>query len=152
MCGSCVHKTAEGDPAMTHVLLIGNGAREHAIAEAIRRSERNPRLYSFMKTNNPGIASLSEKVCLGRYDEPEAIAAFARETGVAFAIVGPEDPLRRRGRPCSIGHPGRGTNPIPGPSGNIEVLHTKPAGKIRNPRKPALPEFPIVGRYRGLLR
>ncbi|MCX5819073.1 MAG: phosphoribosylamine--glycine ligase [Deltaproteobacteria bacterium] len=78
---------------MTHVLLIGNGAREHAIAEAIRRSEQNPRLYSFMKTNNPGIASLSEKVRLGRYDEPETIVAFARETGVAFAVVGPEDPL-----------------------------------------------------------
>ncbi len=57
------------------------------------RSGRNPRLYSFMKTNNPGIASLSEEVRLGRYDEPEAIVAFARETGVAFAVVGPEDPL-----------------------------------------------------------
>ena len=78
---------------MTHVLLIGNGAREHAIAEAIRRSGRNPRLYSFMKTNNPGIASLSEEVRLGRYDEPEAIVAFAREADVAFAVVGPEDPL-----------------------------------------------------------
>jgi phosphoribosylamine--glycine ligase len=78
---------------MTQVLLIGNGAREHAIAEAILRSERNPRLYSFMKTNNPGIAALSEKVRLGRYDEPEAIATFARETGTAFAVVGPEDPL-----------------------------------------------------------
>ena len=78
---------------MTHVLLIGNGAREHAIAEAIRRSGRNPRLYSFMKTNNPGIASLSEEVRLGRYDEPEAIAAFALEADVAFAVVGPEDPL-----------------------------------------------------------
>jgi phosphoribosylamine---glycine ligase len=78
---------------MTHILLIGNGAREHAIAETIRRSGRNPRLYSFMKTNNPGIASLSEEVRLGRYDDPEAIAAFARETGVAFAVVGPEDPL-----------------------------------------------------------
>ncbi|MFZ4437429.1 MAG: phosphoribosylamine--glycine ligase [Syntrophales bacterium] len=78
---------------MTHVLLIGNGAREHAIAEAIRRSAKNPRLYSFMKTNNPGIASLSEKSCLGRYDKPEAIVAFARDTGVTFAIVGPEEPL-----------------------------------------------------------
>lgn len=78
---------------MTHVLLVGNGAREHAIAEAILRSERDPRLYSFMKTNNPGIAVLSEKIRLGRYDEPEAIVAFARETGVAFAVVGPEDPL-----------------------------------------------------------
>jgi len=78
---------------MTHVLLIGNGAREHAIAEAIRRSAQSPLLYSFMKTNNPGIASLSEKICLGRYDEPDAIVAFARDAGVAFAIVGPEDPL-----------------------------------------------------------
>ena len=78
---------------MTHVLLIGNGAREHAIAEAIRRSAQIPRLYSFMKTNNPGIASLSEKICLGRYAEPEAIVAFARDAGVDFAIVCPEDPL-----------------------------------------------------------
>ncbi|MCE5263037.1 MAG: phosphoribosylamine--glycine ligase [Deltaproteobacteria bacterium] len=78
---------------MTHVLLIGNGAREHAIAEAILRSGQDPQLYSFMKTNNPGIASLSEKVRLGRYDEPEAIVAFAQETGAAFAVVGPEAPL-----------------------------------------------------------
>ena len=62
---------------MTHVLLIGNGAREHAIAEAIRRSEQSPRLYSFMKTNNPGIAALSEEICLGRYDRPkERLEAF----------------------------------------------------------------------------
>ncbi|MBN2437406.1 MAG: phosphoribosylamine--glycine ligase [Deltaproteobacteria bacterium] len=80
---------------MTHVLLIGNGAREHAIAETIRRSQREPRLYSFMKTNNPGIASLSEEVCLGRYDDPDAVVAFARESDVAFAVIGPEDPLSR---------------------------------------------------------
>ena len=78
---------------MTRVLLIGNGAREHAIAEAIRCSRREPRLYSFMKTNNPGIASLSEEIRIGRYDDLDAIIAFARETDVAFAIVGPEDPL-----------------------------------------------------------
>jgi phosphoribosylamine---glycine ligase len=78
---------------MTNVLLIGNGAREHAIAEAIARSERTPCLYSFMKTNNPGIASLSRQVRMGRYAEPETIVAFARETGADFAFVGPEDPL-----------------------------------------------------------
>jgi phosphoribosylamine---glycine ligase len=78
---------------MTHVLLIGNGAREHAIAEAILRSERKPRLYSFMKTNNPGIASLAEEVRLGRYDEMEAIVAFALGAGITFAFVGPEEPL-----------------------------------------------------------
>jgi len=78
---------------MTNVLLIGNGAREHAIAEAIMRSAREPRLYSFMKTNNPGIASLSEQICLGRYDQPEAVVAFAGDSRTEFAVVGPEDPL-----------------------------------------------------------
>ena len=78
---------------MTHVLLIGNGAREHAIAEAVARSSRNPRLSTFMKTNNPGIASLASEVRIGRYDAPEAIIAFAKETGAEFAVIGPEDPL-----------------------------------------------------------
>jgi len=78
---------------MTRVLLVGNGAREHAIAEAIRRSKKNPCLYSFMKTNNPGIASLSETVRLGRYDDPQAITDFAGECKVDFAFVGPEEPL-----------------------------------------------------------
>ena len=78
---------------MTHVLLIGNGAREHAIAEAIMRSGRNPRLFAFMKTNNPGIASLATEVRIGRYNEPEAIIAFAKEARIEFAVIGPEDPL-----------------------------------------------------------
>ncbi len=66
---------AEGDLLMTRVLLIGNGAREHAIAEAILRSEQKPRLYSFMKTKNPGIASVSEVVCIGRHDDPAGVVA-----------------------------------------------------------------------------
>mgnify|MGYP001592656966 CR=1 FL=1 len=80
---------------MTKVLLIGNGAREHAIAEAIMRSRQSPhpRLYAFMKTNNPGIAVLSEESRLGRYDDPEEIVSFAGKNNVDFAVVGPEDPL-----------------------------------------------------------
>jgi len=78
---------------MTHVLLIGNGAREHAIAEAIMRSGRNPLLFAYMKTNNPGIASLATEVRIGSYNEPEAIIAFAKEAQIEFAVIGPEDPL-----------------------------------------------------------
>ncbi len=80
---------------MTKVLLIGNGAREHAIAEAIMRSQKSPppRLYSFMKTNNPGIASFSEASRIGRYDNPEEIVDFASGSKVDFAVVGPEEPL-----------------------------------------------------------
>jgi phosphoribosylamine--glycine ligase len=78
---------------MIHVLLIGNGAREHAIADAIVRSKRDPRLFAYMKTNNPGIASLAEETMIGSYNASEAIIAFAKKAQVAFAVVGPEDPL-----------------------------------------------------------
>jgi phosphoribosylamine--glycine ligase len=78
---------------MPNILLVGNGAREHALAEAISRSEQKPRLFSFMKTNNPGIASLSEKIKLGGYADPGTITGFATENKIELAVIGPEDPL-----------------------------------------------------------
>ncbi len=78
---------------MPNILLIGNGAREHALAEAISRSEQKPWLFSFMKSNNPGIASLSAKTMLGGYADLKAIKEFASENKIEFAVIGPEDPL-----------------------------------------------------------
>ncbi len=78
---------------MSNVLLIGNGAREHAIAEAVLRSKREPRLFSYMKSNNPGIALLSEEAVIGDYSNFENIKKFAKECNIDFAIIGPEDPL-----------------------------------------------------------
>ncbi len=76
-----------------NVLLIGNGAREHAMAEAIVRSRYQPRLYAFMKSNNPGIATLSLETELGSYGDLEAICAKARTWSIDFAVIGPEAPL-----------------------------------------------------------
>ncbi len=78
---------------MPNILLLGNGAREHAIAEAISRSAPKPHLFSFMKANNPGIASLSETVKLGSYSDLQAITDFAAENKAEFTVIGPEDPL-----------------------------------------------------------
>ncbi len=78
---------------MLNILLIGNGAREHAIAEAIMRSGHQPRLFSYMKANNPGIASLSENIMNGNYTDLAAIVSFAQAHKVGFAVIGPEDPL-----------------------------------------------------------
>jgi phosphoribosylamine--glycine ligase len=132
---------------MTHVLLIGNGAREHVIAEAILRSERAPRLYSFMKTNNPGIAALSEKVRLGRYDEPEAIAAFARETGVDFAVVGPEDPLSH-GAVDALAASGI---PAVGPTRSLARLETSKSFTRNLLEKYGIPGNPRFRNFRSLV-
>ncbi|MDI6741374.1 MAG: phosphoribosylamine--glycine ligase [Smithella sp.] len=78
---------------MVNILLIGNGAREHALAEAIIRSPQKPRLFSFMKSNNPGIAALSEKIKSGSYSDLDAITKFAAENKIEFVVIGPEDPL-----------------------------------------------------------
>lgn len=78
---------------MYNVLLIGNGAREHAIAEAIVRSGHKPMLFSFMKANNPAIAALSSAVYIGSYDNLDDINTFARDNAIDFAVIGPEDPL-----------------------------------------------------------
>jgi len=74
------------------ILLIGNGAREHVIAETFRKNS-NVELYSFMKSKNPGIALLSKDIMLGSYSDLEGISNFAQKNNVDFAFIGPEDPL-----------------------------------------------------------
>jgi phosphoribosylamine--glycine ligase len=76
-----------------NVLLIGNGAREHALAEAITRSHHQPRLFAFMKSHNPGIAGLCAAYCRGSHADVSAVCAKAREWGINMAVIGPEDPL-----------------------------------------------------------
>ncbi len=76
-----------------NILLIGNGAREHVLAEALLRVTRPPALFAYMKSNNPGIAALAESTRIGGYGDLRAIRDWAKATGAAFAVIGPEDPL-----------------------------------------------------------
>ena len=79
---------------MTKILLIGNGAREHAIAEALVRGEGI--ICAFMSKMNPGIASLCNgNISLGDLNDFDKIIKYAKEQMIDFAIVGPEDPLSK---------------------------------------------------------
>src|SRR3989338_11173297 len=77
-----------------NVLLVGNSARGHAIAEAIIRSKPTPVLFAYMKANNPGIAALADKVQIGGYDDLKKIAGFARSQGASLAVIDSEEPLK----------------------------------------------------------
>jgi phosphoribosylamine--glycine ligase len=72
------------------VLVIGSGAREHALAWAIRRS---PSVSSvFVAPGNAGTALLARNVAIQSGDIP-ALIEFAKREEVDLTVVGPEGPL-----------------------------------------------------------
>ncbi|MBI2647702.1 phosphoribosylamine--glycine ligase [Candidatus Woesearchaeota archaeon] len=74
------------------ILIIGNGAREHVIAESLKRN-KGTKLYSYLKFKNPGILGLSENFEIGNYNELDKIKNFALKIRPDFAFIGPEEPL-----------------------------------------------------------
>ncbi len=77
---------------MKKILLIGTGAREHCIAEALTRNGR-AEVFTYGKARNPGLVALSKDYHLGGLTDFESLAAYAREIKPDFAFIGPDDPI-----------------------------------------------------------
>jgi len=71
------------------VLVVGTGARENAICEALKD---DCKLYSYMSNKNPGIAKIAS-FKQGDEGEIETVANYAVEQGIDIAVIGPEGPL-----------------------------------------------------------
>jgi phosphoribosylamine--glycine ligase len=71
-----------------NILVVGTGAREHAICNSIKDAE----LYSIMSNKNPGIARIS-KYQIGNEKDIEGVKKFAKSNNIDMAIIGPEAPL-----------------------------------------------------------
>lgn len=92
---------------MRKVMLIGSGAREHAIAYALTKNG-NVELYSCQGFANYGISRLSKEVIDTEKDYAEIIK-FGLKNHIDFAFVGPEaqltdgivDMLEENGIPCA---------------------------------------------------
>ena len=72
------------------VMVIGGGGREHAIVKKLRENREITELY--VLPGNGGMAGEAVCVNIGATDLP-AIAAFAKEKGIDYAVVTPDDPL-----------------------------------------------------------
>ena len=71
------------------VLVVGTGAREHAIADALKDDVE---LYCYMSKVNPGISKIAE-FAQGDEGEIEKVAKFAVDNNIDMAFIGPEAPL-----------------------------------------------------------
>jgi phosphoribosylamine---glycine ligase len=75
------------------VLVIGSGAREHAIAAALARSSHQPEIVCFGSARNPGIEKLCRAYKTGSMTNPGPMLVFGVDQRVTLCIVGPEAPL-----------------------------------------------------------
>ncbi len=73
------------------VLVIGSGAREHALAWKILRSEKVEELYAF--PGNAGIEEIAEIPKIK--NSVDDIAAFAEKEAIDLVVIGPEDYLAK---------------------------------------------------------
>ena len=72
------------------LLVIGSGGREHAIVRALKKSPRASEIH--VLPGNGGIAE--DAVCADiAATDIDGVVAYAREQGIDYAVVTPDDPL-----------------------------------------------------------
>ncbi|MGX1793973.1 phosphoribosylamine--glycine ligase [Microbacterium sp. NPDC055312] len=99
------------------ILVLGSGAREHAIILSLRSEQAGHEIFA--APGNAGIAQDATLVDLDQLDGA-AVAAFANERGIDLVVIGPEAPLvagvadvlRERGIP--VFGPGRAAAQLEG--------------------------------------
>jgi len=70
------------------ILVVGTGAREHAICNAVKDAE----LYSIMSNKNPGISRIS-KFQISSEKDLKGVKKYALDNNIDIAVIGPEAPL-----------------------------------------------------------
>lgn len=102
------------------ILLLGGGAREHAIGEALCHSKKNIELIVISHNFNPGLTALATNFILHDEKDVEGIIKKIKPLSIDFAVIGLEDPLAA-GLPDALEKIGI---PTVGPNLNAAKLET----------------------------
>ncbi|APF04772.1 phosphoribosylamine--glycine ligase [Legionella pneumophila] len=132
-----------------NILIVGSGAREHAIATALSKSENKPKIYCFGTTRNPGIQNLTSDYWVGDITVSEQVNQKAREWGIDLAIIGPEAPLEHAVADslwdCGV--------PVIGPRKNLAQIETSKSFARELMEKyqiPGLPKYKVFTCLEGI--
>ncbi|SNS94258.1 phosphoribosylamine--glycine ligase [Micrococcales bacterium KH10] len=72
------------------ILVLGSGAREHALVRALAEESANHEIHA--APGNPGIAERAALHAV-KADDPVAVVALVQELGPDLVVIGPEAPL-----------------------------------------------------------
>lgn len=75
------------------VLVVGSGAREHALAVALLASGGRPILYGYGAVAHPALVALSADWCTGDPCDVRAVVRQAQAWAIDLVLIGPEAPL-----------------------------------------------------------
>ena len=78
---------------VNNFLVIGSGAREHAIVNALYSSRLDSKIYCIGNSYNPGIMKLCFEYVVGDYNSSSFVVNYANKNKIDYAIIGPENPL-----------------------------------------------------------
>jgi phosphoribosylamine--glycine ligase len=77
---------------MVNILVVGHGAREHVIGEALVNG--GAELFAFMSSKNAGLDRLSKnRIKVHSETDFKEIIEFCKTSRIDFAVIGPESPL-----------------------------------------------------------
>lgn len=120
------------------VLLVGDGAREHILAEQLARSSE---LYVAMEQRNPGIEGISSRFHVSNFSNIEAIGAWAIKREIDIALVTSEAALAK-GLPDVLSEAGVKLASPPG-SGSVIGENTVYSSNLMKAAGIARPKFSV---------
>jgi phosphoribosylamine---glycine ligase len=77
-----------GEP---RVLVVGQGGREHALADVLHGSAEHPRVY--VAPGSPGMQAVAERVPIPATDIA-GLTSWTRQNSIDLVVIGPEVPLQ----------------------------------------------------------
>ena len=132
-----------------NILIVGSGAREHAIAKALHNSPKQKSLYCLATNNNPGLQKLCFDLQVVDINDNQIISRFAKENHINLAIIGPENPLANGLTDVLID----GGVQVVGPTKELSKIESSKSfarDLLREYNIPACPQYKVFNSMKGV--